>query len=312
LEGGEAALIKLTVGTEQYAGELCAGLEKARIKLEQEHGIRLVGEQFSRGRYTFYTYRVTKTKIGQTDNLTDTAIEALAEGIAEFITDVWERYELQKIVAGDFYYYGADEVEYLSDCAVKMLAGLVGSDGKPLRARHIALQVSEQLRTGRELLIEGLLRFRMKALREDLHRVAQQSIDEYLMDLEYQEFVRILRYFLDVQEPRLPLVHMVYLDENTTRLFNVEGRPIEPIDIAKIKVQTEAGVSVDDALMTTLINLAPEKLHIHFGNSQAALPPLFETVSKIFSGKTVICTGCPLCHTVHQWEDAPAQKATDH
>ncbi|ARU59659.1 hypothetical protein CBW65_00315 [Tumebacillus avium] len=294
-------LKKLTIGAEKYAEELCACLERARERLWEEHGIRLNGEQFSRGRYTFYTYRVSGTSEGIEDNCTGTAMVALAEGIAEFITDVWERYELQRIVASDFYYYGSDEVEYLADSAVNMLAGLLGPDGKPLRAQHIALSVLEQFSQGHEILIEGLLRFRMQSLQEDLHRVALQSIDEYLMDLEYQEFVKILRYFLDVQEPRLPLLHMVYLDENTTRLFNAEGKPIEPGDITE--------PVVEDMLMSTLINLAPEKLHIHAAGE--SLPPLVETVTKIFAGKTVVCRGCPLCHTVHQWEDLPAQKATD-
>ncbi|TCP53685.1 putative sporulation protein YtxC [Tumebacillus sp. BK434] len=292
---------KLTVGAEKHAEELCAILEQAREQLWQEHGIRLIGERCSRGKYTFYTYRVSGTSEGIEDNCTEIAMAVISAGIAEFVTDVWERYELQKIVASDFYYYGADEVEYLADSAVKMLAGLLGQDGKPLRAQHIALSVQEQLLLGHELLIEGLLRFRMRSLQEDLHRVALQSIDEYLMDLEYQEFVKILRYFLDVQEPRLPLLHMVCLDENTTRLYNAEGKPIEPGDIAD--------PVVEDMLMSTLISLAPEKLHIHAGGE--SLPPLAETVTKIFADKTVVCRGCPLCHTVHQWADLPAQKATD-
>ncbi|ASS74586.1 hypothetical protein CIG75_05980 [Tumebacillus algifaecis] len=303
---------KLTVGAEKYAGELCTCLEMARRRLERDTGIRLIGEQFSRGGYTFFTYRVRGTSEGAEDACIELVIEALAASIAEFITDVWERKELQKIVAGDFYYYGADEVEYLADSAVKMLAGLLGANGKPLRAQHIALSVQEQLRSGRDLLIEGLLRFRMQSLQEDLQRVAMQSIDEYLMDLEYQEFVKILRYFLDVQEPRLPLLHMVYVDEGTTWLFNAAGKPIEPEDLSSSTVPTHgAGLCVEDMLMSTLIHLAPEKLHIHAAHSDDSLPPLVETVTKIFAGKTTHCQGCTLCDTVHRWGDFPTKKATD-
>lgn len=47
------------------------------------------------------------------------------------------------------------------------------------------------------------------------------AIDEYLMDKEYNEFIKLLRHFVDLQEPKRDLVNVVFsnhkiilMDEN--------------------------------------------------------------------------------------------------
>lgn len=299
---------KITIGTETLAAELGQCLLLVRTNL-QEQGIHLQGEQFSRGKYTFYTYRLTGTKEQQPDLMEERVAQALAEGVATFLTEVWEREKLREIVANDFYFYASDEVDYLADNGVAMLRELKGEDGRPLRFLHIVLQVKELLKSGAELLIEGLLRFRLQGLEEDLHRVIEQAIDEYLLDLEYQEFVKLLRYFLDVQEPGLPLLHMICADQDTVRLYNAEGRPLRLDDVEGL-VQTgphrELGWQGEETL-SVLIGLAPEKLHIHLSDRSAALPPIVETVKKVFEDQAVLCQGCPLC-ILHEWQEFPSVK----
>ncbi|MGZ4106741.1 MAG: sporulation protein YtxC, partial [Tumebacillaceae bacterium] len=269
-------------------------------------GIELRGERFTRGKYTFYTYRLSGSSVGKVDEPTDITVQALAEAVADFVTGVWERHELGKIVSDDFYFYGADEVEYLTGAAMQMLAELVGPDGKPLRHVHIALQAAEQLAQGRDLVIDGLLRFRMQAWQEDLHRVIEQAIDEYLLDLEYQEFVKLLKYFLSMQEPGMPVLHMICVDEGTTRLFNAEGKPLgidDLVSVAHPNMLQESGISVED-MMSVLISLAPEKLFIHVVQGPEQAPPVVETVKKVFAERAVSCGGCPLC-AADQWENLP-------
>jgi len=206
-------------------------------------------------------------------------------------------------VANNFYYYAEDEVEYLTDSAVKMLAELLGPDGLPLRHRHIKNVVAEQLTTGPDLLIDGLLSFRLRDMREDLPRVIEQAIDEYLMDLEYQEFVKLLRYFLDVQESEMDLLHMLCVNESTIRLLDETGKVL-PLDQVRGKgpILGEQGEQVEDMVLSTLITLAPKRLIIHKGAS-ADTPPIAETVKKIFQSKAEVCGDCALCQLAIEWDE---------
>lgn len=303
---------KFTIGVERFSEELAQCLNEARDLLEEQLGVSLQGERFTRGNYTFFTYRLCSSTAGQSDEITEPAMRALAEGVAEFVTEVWERNELARIVASDFYYYAADEVEYLAGSAVQMLAELKDHDGVPLRRRHIIDCVLEHLRNNHELLIEGMLRFRMNVLQADLHRVIEQAIDEYLMDLEYQEFVKLLRYFVAAQDPGMPLLHMVCCEENgSPRLFDGEGRPLMLDELEGAKQQAnlrECGVMIEET-MSALITAAPQKVHIHLALGHDNPPPIVETVKKVFADSAVLCFECPLCETARSWQPTPSNAA---
>jgi len=298
---------KLTIGAQKHTAELLAYLARARDELA-EQGIRLVGEQQKRGKYTFYTYRLVGTDKAIDDNMTEFVVQALAGAVASFITEVWERQELQEIVANNFYYYAADEVEYITDSAVKMLSELLEPDGSPLRHGHILNVVSEQMRTEADLLIDGVMAFRLRDLREDLPRVIEQAIDEYLMDLEYQEFVKLLRYFLDVQDSEMDLLHMLCINESTVRLFDADGKflPLEQIRGKAQPMFGEPGGPVEDTVLSSLITLAPKKLVLHTGAHETT-PPIAETVKKIFLDKAEVCNNCPLCRVAVEWQEEEEQ-----
>ncbi|KEO81120.1 putative sporulation protein YtxC [Tumebacillus flagellatus] len=297
---------KFTIGAEKFAEALGGCLQEADQKL-RELGVSLQGETFTRGAYTFFTYRLSESQKGKSDDATEAAVRLLSEAVAEFVTDVWERHEMERIVANDFYYYAADEVEYLADSAVRMLDELQDENGLSLRRRHIMETVADQLLNSRELLIEGMLRFRMHALQADLHRVIEQAIDEYLMELEYQEFVKLLRYFLQAQEPGLPLLHMVCHEEDTApRLFDGEGRPLLFDELEGAKQQQnlrECGVMIEET-MSALISAAPQRVHIHLAHGREKMPPIVETVRKVFADSAVVCSDCPLCEDARSWKTA--------
>lgn len=291
---------KLTIGAEQHTDELGAYFSQASALLEQEHGIRLLGEQFKRGKYTFYTYRLPQ------EQTMEQAVQALADAAALFITEVMERRELERIVADDFYYYNADEVEYIAGLSVSILADLKDEAGEPLRLRHIAEQLRDGIKPGCELVIEGFLRFRLQALREDLNRVVEQAIDEYLLDLEYQEFIKLLRYFLSAQEPTLPLLHMIVPAEDDIRLFDGEGQAVSVEQLLHVPK-----LSIED-MMSALISLAPERLLIHLPSPMEKQPSYLDTVQKVFQEKASLCTGCPICHALPEREyDGITQKVTN-
>jgi putative sporulation protein YtxC len=278
----------LTIGAGKHADELQQCLANVRDKLA-EQGVSLADETFSRGTFTFHTYTIDESQTtGANIPL------AFAESVGDFVTSVWEPHELRQILMTDFEYYDADEIDYLTESSVRILAGLKGADGRSLRRGHIVEQVCEQLSAGSEVLVDGLLRFRMQSLQEDWHRVVEQAVDEYLLDLEQREFVKLLRYFVDAQEPQMPVLHLVCLEDSCTCLYDAQGQPLAIEDLAHIDVETieESGLQLED-LLSVLIALAPRSLHLHVPVAEE--PPFLETVRQVFEGRAELCYGCPIC-----------------
>ena len=53
------------------------------------------------------------------------------------------------------------------------------------------------------LNLEGFVRFRTKDYWDFLCETVDSAADAYLINREYQEFIRLLRYFVELQEPKV-------------------------------------------------------------------------------------------------------------
>ncbi len=53
------------------------------------------------------------------------------------------------------------------------------------------------------LILDGFVNFRLKDYMKDLEEIVDKAVDDFLMEREYKEFIRLLRYFVDIQEPKI-------------------------------------------------------------------------------------------------------------
>ena len=73
--------------------------------------------------------------------------------------------------------------------------------------------------------MEGFIRFRLKDYIEELKYIIDGSVDELLIDREYNEFIKLLRYFVEIQEPKVEEVHVLLEGtKNILFLIQVLGR----------------------------------------------------------------------------------------
>lgn len=59
------------------------------------------------------------------------------------------------------------------------------------------------LEENEEINIQGFITFRMKELREDIEEIIDKVVEEYMVEKEYREFVKLLKYFVDIQESKI-------------------------------------------------------------------------------------------------------------
>ena len=59
-----------------------------------------------------------------------------------------------------------------------------------------------------EFNINGFLLFRMKELRSNIEIIIDRIIENYIIDKEYEEFIRLLKYFVNIQDSKLQEVNL--------------------------------------------------------------------------------------------------------
>ncbi|NLU27607.1 MAG: putative sporulation protein YtxC, partial [Hungateiclostridium thermocellum] len=163
------------------------------------------------------------------------------------------------------------------------------------RKNIIIKRLLEYFERSNTVILDGFVNFRLKDYMKDLEEIVEKAVDDFLMEREYREFIRLLRYFVDIQEPKFNAVHIiagydnkyVLLDENKNEITN-ECLQEFVNDIP------EGEINYDDLLVSSLITMAPRKLVIH-GAKSFRNKELLETIKNVFWGKVVICSECELC-----------------
>jgi putative sporulation protein YtxC len=77
-----------------------------------------------------------------------------------------------------------------------------------------------------EMVLDGFIRFRLKDFRHELEKAVDRAVDDLLIEKEYSEFIKLLRYFVEIQEPKVEEVHVVVGEDNKYILLDSSLRII--------------------------------------------------------------------------------------
>ena len=64
-------------------------------------------------------------------------------------------------------------------------------------------KIKECLEENEVINIKGFITFRMKELREDIECIIDKIVEDYMIEKEYKEFIKLLKYFVDIQESKI-------------------------------------------------------------------------------------------------------------
>jgi putative sporulation protein YtxC len=137
--------------------------------------------------------------------------------------------------------------------------------------------------------------FRLKDYIKDLEEIVDKAVDDFLMDREYREFIRLLRYFVEIQEPKFDTVHVVVGYDGKYILLDDSKREITNECIQEYASEISEGeMNYDDLLVSSLITFAPRRIIIHC-TGQFKNKELMETIKNVFAGRVTVCQGCETC-----------------
>ena len=146
-----------------------------------------------------------------------------------------------------------------------------------------------------EINIDGFIRFRMKELREDIDSIVNNIIESYMVEKEYQEFVKLLKYFVDIQDSKIEEVNIII---NESGNYIIKDKYGEDIFIEFVKELTDNKIDLDtkmeDIIISGLITNSPKILKIH-GKEYCNNKEFLETISKVFESRVIYCKQCEFC-----------------
>lgn len=126
--------------------------------------------------------------------------------------------------------------------------------------------------------LEGFVRFRLRDLKKDLCALADLCIDELIAKREYDDFIALLKSFVELQGPSKEPVCLKVEADGSHKLLDMEGKEILS------REEKSAGIAPDDLILSALVSCSPGKIYL-YNEKSSGNPQFLETVKSIFTGR---------------------------
>ncbi len=226
------------------------------------------------------------------DQIRDKLHQYIADTVSEIILEDMQSQMVEKIIQEEYFYFGKEERnKILRDAMAIMWGGNPTVRSEVIRSRwrsRVWKRVMEHLENNDELVLEGFIRFRMKDFTRELEEAVDRAVDDLLIEKEYTEFIKLLQYFVEIQEPKVEEVHVLLGDDKKYTLLDSSHRIINNDILEDLaKEITDKEISYDDLLISSLITIAPKRITIHQYDKIKNIE-LLNTINNVFSGKVIM------------------------
>jgi putative sporulation protein YtxC len=288
-------LLTLTLPSisEEQARQLLDKMTQGLDRLcREEDGVRL--ELFYRERTAVIQCKACLPGF-QLHKKSGTVVKRIGETLADYMLETEENRLIRDVIVKEYAYSDPQEIAKIEHYCGQLLYPTeeLHVDVGLRRKTKVSSAFKTYLEEYSELHWQGFLAFRLKDYREDLREVVEFAIDEYLMEKQYQEFISLLKYFVYIQEAKIPAAHLIHKGGHDFELLNEHMTPIDTNDYDTFTVELiDQEINLEDMVVSALITVSPEVIHLH---TQEPELQIIKTIMNIFEGRVLLCKSCSAC-----------------
>lgn len=226
------------------------------------------------------------------------AIKTLCSELAQYIISNYEENLIKKIISDNYGYYSfAEQEQLLESSLLKLRLGEKYVYTVNSRKILIEKKLSEYFKTYDYIQIDGFVRFRLKEYMLRLEEYIEEAADEFVAKREYNEFIKLLRSFVEIQNPQHNKIHIATDKSGFYSIYDGNKNDLTLECTKSFLSELEEGANFDDVLMSYLIMVAPRTIVLH-GYQFFRNMDLLETITNVFPGRFIICTDCEFCDNI--------------
>lgn len=218
----------------------------------------------------------------------------------KIVIEKYKDKEMFDFLIDNYFFLKQEEVLEVEDQIMKVLLCEEAVNDENLvycmnKMNSVIEKIKECLEENFEINIDGFITFRMKELRRDIENIIDKVIENYMVEKEYKEFVKLLKYFVEIQESKLEEVDIFIKDGGGYLITDHLGNNIFQEflkELAECKIDNDA--KMEDVIISGLITNAPKKIIIH-GKENCINNEFLDTIVNVFTDRVKYCEGCNLC-----------------
>lgn len=246
---------------------------------------------------SFENIKYSKRSFKLYDNLIIHYIGDNTEAFFDFISQIttkaiiefYEEFMIKKLINFDYFYFERNDKKIIFD-EYKILIKKISEFEKKQRFALIYGPLNSFLKCNKSIILEGFINFRLKEYVKYLRTLLQESVNQFILDKEYIEFVNLLKGYVESKVPDSKQVNLIYVN-NEAILLSEDGNLID-LDVFDSKYLSDISFCNNDYVLNTLVGLIPNKIILHLISPK---DNFIKTIELIFGDKVVYCKSCNLC-----------------
>ncbi len=223
----------------------------------------------------------------------------LADILYKVAADEFVRNYMEPILSESYFFLRYDELKELENQCLCVLKGNERHITENNiccynRRSHMLEKIKKLMKENREVNIDGFITFRMKELNNDFTYILNRIVEGYIVEREYDEFISLLRYFVELQEPKIEEVNIIIDEMGEYYYRDNKNKDIKAYLTGELFDFKQGVADDDDMLIGALISNPPQKIIIHCVEN-AINEEIIDTIIKVFSDRVELCSSCRMC-----------------
>ena len=198
---------------------------------------------------------------------------------------------LKHIISKDFFYFSKSERNQILDNCFNIII----DSGTIIKEKFQVLFDSfcNFLEKNNKIFLSGFVNFRLNSYFDILEKIVEDAVNSYILEKEYNEFISLLRLYINSSQTIEDVLHIVYSANFTIILDSNKNIINNSQDAFKAKFLSDISFSTNDYTLNTLLTLLPKKIFIHLIDNK--VDEFITTLCLIFDKRLEICTDCNIC-----------------
>lgn len=242
---------------------------------------------------SFNSFKLYKNVIiHYTAENTELFYDKISAILADTILHFYEYKLIRRILEYNYFYFNQNEKREIISIAQNFIEDDIITHEDNYFAVFYAL--SDYIKENKSIVLEGFVNFRLQGYMKNLDYIVDLSVNKFITDKEYLEFVNMLKLYVTLTPPKASLVHLIYFGGDSILLS--KDKKIIPLDddTLSAKYLSDISFSSNDYALNALLNITPRKLIIHLADS-VKTDEFINTLKLIFEGRFELCSSCELC-----------------
>ena len=208
------------------------------------------------------------------------------------VIDELEEDFLKHILLQNYFYFNSQEREQiLSFCFDIFADDYINCFDKKFQILYNGFY--DFIKDNRVLYLDGFIYFRLKEYFSILDDTVNNAVNHFLIEKEYLEFVSLLKLYINSQDSKCELVHLIYSSSESILLDKDKNIIAPDSDIFNAKYLSDISFSSNDFTLNSLLNLVPKKIYIHLIDN--TIDEFIQTLELVFENRVNLCTDCNIC-----------------